>query len=285
MVTMDDLIETYHCLADINKGKIKDYYKVYKIRQGRRGKTRLIEEPIEPLKRLQKDMIPHFEKVRLHAACMSRKDKSIVHNAALHAEAHHVLKIDLQNCYQTISRHMVSKAISIYGELLDFIPFCFLDNHLPTGAPTSPILCNIALTSLDIELSNLAYDFGYLYTRYIDDLHFSTKSKQRDSSIVDSIKTVIKGFGLTPHPRKTQWMTVGHKDHVKVTGVMIGRNTKVPVQFKRMLRSKLQNLAKEGKDIDAEARGCLAYVKSIDPDKHDDLLAYYERRLEYSLTS
>lgn len=47
-------------------------------------------------------------------------------------------------------------------------------NQLPQGSPCSPVISNLIAHSLDIKLSKLAYSTGCTYSRYVDDLTFST---------------------------------------------------------------------------------------------------------------
>ena len=80
-------------------------------------------------------------------------------------------------------------------------------------------------------------------------------------------------------------MTDCGNDKLIVTGVRVGRGSKVPRDFKRKLRSKLQNLARTGESLDPEAKGCLAYVKSIDEEEYGQFMSYYERRRQYEPNS
>ncbi len=51
---------------------------------------------------------------------------------------------------------------------------------LPQGAPTSPMLSNLAATELDRSLYEYAFKQGFVYTRYADDI---TISAVEDSSV------------------------------------------------------------------------------------------------------
>ena len=118
----------------------------------------------------------------------------------------------------------------------------------------------------------------YSYSRYIDDLHFSTTKNKRDWSLKENIEEIVTKVGFPVNYKKSRWLNA-QTDKTIVTGVNIGENTNsVPREFYRMMRARLNNLAKQEKEIDAETRGCLAYINSIDNKKFEDLLVYYEKR-------
>jgi retron-type reverse transcriptase len=307
-ITVDSGIisRVFYPLPSNGISEIPEGYKCYKIRQGRSGKLRQIEEPYPWLKEIQKAIIPLFEQFPLHPSCMARKGFSIRDNAKMHEDAKYVLRIDIKGCYQSITMSHILKAIGdqleskkqsglIPNLMSRVIDLCFINkdttfttvgttrnkNFLPTGAPTSPVLCNIALTPIDIELSDIADIFGYTYTRYIDDLHFSTTSSQRHWNLIDEVTKVLTKHSLSINKKKTRWYTVDKNDNVIITGVRVKNGCKAPREFVRIVRARLQNLAKEKAPIDAETRGCLAYINSIDQEKYESLLQYYEKRLSY----
>lgn len=271
-------------------------YKIYKIRQGKRGKLRTIEEPHEDLKRIQRALIEIFEQVQLHPACTSRKGYSAVENAIRHRNAKHLLKIDIKNCYATTDGEMILRAFKALLNPEDLsiarlaIWWCMIYTRdyarymLPTGAPSSPILCNIALTPVDISVKgalNRGYPDKYVYTRYLDDLIISTTHDVRDWEVKKIVEDIIRRGGWQINTKKSKWFTSNESDKPTVTGVRIGDTYGVPREFHRKVRARLQNLAKEKLDIDAETQGCLAYIQSVDPKRHSQLLTYYYRRMEY----
>ena len=273
-------------------------YNVYTIRQGRKGKKRQIEEPIPELKKIQQSIISLYEQFPLHSACMSRKGRNILDNAKAHKDFKHILRMDIKSCYQSIHRYHVSNAITRADEInpekithktlmmLGCLNFCFYGGYsermiLPTGAPTSPILCNIALTQVDVEITRLLEGKGYTYTRYMDDLHISTENTERQWDLIDEVTVILEAHDLTVNKKKTRWMTNSPDEKIIVTGVNIGNGSNLPRDFRRMLRVKLHNLAQNGEDLDAETQGCLAYVKSIDEPRYHQFLEYFERRKEH----
>lgn len=272
-----------------------DRYKIYEIRQGRSGKRRIIEEPVEPLKRIQQALITYFEKFPLHPACMARKGRNTAINAGVHEGAKHVLKVDIRKCFPSITRRLILKGVhqqlptEIGYSLSTTLHLCMIskggvESVLPTGAPTSPILCNIALTPLDHDLAELAEKHGYKYTRYIDDLIFSTKKEKRYWGLKNEVEAKLLAMDLAPNKKKSRWMTTGHKEKVIVTGICIGEENRLPREFRRMVRAKLNNLAVAGNPIDQETNGCLAYIKSVDPERHSSLIAFYKQRKQYAST-
>jgi len=286
----------HHCL-----------YKSYEIRQGRGGKKRFIEEPIPLLKKIQQALIPIYEQFPFHPECMALKGKGIADNAHVHENAKHVLRVDIKKCYpSTQPRHIIpvinyyiKDDINLHELMISGLVYCFFDSTfmprykrkgrkvvpvLPTGAPTSPLLCNIALSPIDEEIKVLTRRAGYQYTRYMDDMHLSTTKDERDWDLINKVAAILNKHDFEINTKKSRWMT-NDSDSVVITGVQLGANCKVPREFRRMLRAKLQNLAKEGKNLDAETQGCLAYVKSIDETKYQKFLEYYERRRGYVPTS
>ena len=76
---------------------------------------------------------------------------------------------------------------------------------LPQGAPTSPILTNIVCRKLDIRLNGLAKRFGLKYSRYADDITFSSSHNvyQKGGEFLDELKRVINDQGFTIKESKT----------------------------------------------------------------------------------
>ncbi|NMT18878.1 hypothetical protein HKA99_31525, partial [Vibrio parahaemolyticus] len=48
--------------------------------------------------------------------------------------------------------------------------------YLPQGGATSPIISNLVMRELDSEFSKIARKYRLVYTRYSDDITFSTRA-------------------------------------------------------------------------------------------------------------
>ena len=111
------------------------------------------------------------------------KGRSIVTNAKVHKRKRYVFNIDLLDFYGSINFgrvrglfkakpfQMGDKAATIVAQI------CVFENSLPQGASTSPIVSNFIASSLDQKLSRLARRYKMAYTRYADDITFSSNAR------------------------------------------------------------------------------------------------------------
>ena len=265
-------------------------YEIYYIGQKNSNKKRLIQQPSNSLKQKQKELISLYNEFPLHTACACKKGSGPLNAALPHLGAKYLLKVDISNCYQNITYDQVYDRIvkeydntDIKKEMLDNLKYCFINwkgrKILPTGSPTSPILCNIALSSIDYYVNKAAKRYGYVYTRYMDDLNLSTKSNERDWRLINLIQGMLIGAGFPVNKKKTRWYGRGDNDAKIVAGVSLQSVSRR--QIKRLVRARLQNLAKNNEPIDSITHGYLAYIKSIDIKTYRNLHQYYCKRLEY----
>jgi hypothetical protein len=265
-------------------------YEVYYIGQKNSNKRRLIQQPSLELKKIQKDLVSLYEMYPLHKACACKKGNSPLDAALPHLGARYLLKVDLSDCYQHITYEKVLKRIingypdnSFKQEMIDNLSYCFIEwngkKMLPTGAPTSPILCNIALSAIDHYVQKAADRHGYAYTRYMDDLNLSTTSNERYWLLINMIKGMVNGAGYPVNKKKTKWYGRGNNDAKLVAGVSLESISRR--QIKRLIRARLQNLAIKKEPIDSVTNGYLGYLNSIDPKTSSNLHDYYHKRLEH----
>lgn len=266
------------------------HYKCYSIAKPGSWKRRHIQEPIGDLKRVQRKLVELLSEYPFHPACKAVTGESIKTNSDPHQDSRYVLKVDISDCYPSTTNKMIVDGMFAGGDFKWFVegvkalPYCLIENKegtlvLPTGAPSSPILCNIALTPLDHTLFNLCEEHGYVYTRYIDDMHISTSQPNRDWKIIDQVREAVESMGYKCNVKKSRWYTVNDNDKVIVTGVRIGDKYRVPRQVRKLIRAVLENLARQQLPLDARASGYLAYVKGLDKDMYYSFLQYYQRRL------
>jgi hypothetical protein len=271
-------------------GNPQTEYDVYHIKQKNSTKRRLIQQPSENLKKIQKDLIPLYEMYPLNKACACKRGSNSLEAALPHIGAKYLLKVDLSDCYQNVTYEKVLRQILKFDsnnplreEMIDNLDHCFIEwkgkRVLPTGAPTSPILCNIALTLIDERVQRISKQTGYAYTRYMDDLNLSTTSNERCWPLIKSISAIINASGYPVNKKKTKWYGRGNNDAKIVAGVSLESISRR--QIKRLIRARLQNLAVNNEPIDIVTKGYLAYINSIDKKTYDQLYSYYHKRLDY----
>ncbi|PSM31318.1 RNA-directed DNA polymerase [Haliangium sp. UPWRP_2] len=110
--------------------------------------------------------------------------------------------------------------------------------HLPQGAPTSPMLANLAMRELDQNLTEVAKVHGLFYTRYADDLTFSTREdsdRRKCQHIIGQIYRALANVGLSPNRCKTRIIPPGGRKIV--LGLLVtGPEPRLMRDFKARLR-------------------------------------------------
>lgn len=223
------------------------------------GSLRLIEDPHKPLKRIHRALnrflqaVYYFRKTEsaygFTAQCANdepHEHRNIVNNARRHLGAPWLLNVDLEDFFHHVkdldlARIWLSPPFSFEEELAGLlVRLCTFKGRLPMGAPTSPILSNFAAELLDKELEQLARSRGWTYTRYADDMSFSS---QEEIAIEDItlIRTVIRAFDFYPNEEKVK--LYGPKEPKLVTGIVVGENKfELPPLFTEELEREIDRL-------------------------------------------
>lgn len=144
------------------------------------GKVRLITAPQPRLKHLQRRIAALLDQLYRprHPVHGFVAQRSIKTNALTHLHRRYVLNLDLKDFFPTITENRVSgvlRALGIDERVAGIVArICCYQGTLPQGAPTSPVLSNMVCFRLDKVLMLIARDARSLYTRYADDLTFSS---------------------------------------------------------------------------------------------------------------
>jgi RNA-directed DNA polymerase len=129
--------------------------------------------------------------------------------------------------------------------------------YLPQGAPTSPMLSNLIMRDADAEIEAIAKGAAVRYTRYSDDLTFSTRGKfDRDSArkLIWKVFGVLRSMGLHVNHRKTTVVPPGGRK--VVLGLLVdGVSPRLTRDFRSMLRQHLYYLENLGPIEHAKRRG------------------------------
>ena len=109
-------------------------------------------------------------------------------------------------------------------------------NVLPQGAPTSPVITNIVCKKLDHRLTGVANRFGLRYSRYADDITFSSMHNvyQKDGEFLKELHRIITDQGFHINDKKTRLQKTGHRQ--EVTGLVVNEKVNVQKRYIKQLR-------------------------------------------------
>lgn len=109
-------------------------------------------------------------------------------------------------------------------------------NVLPQGAPTSPVITNIICQRLDHLLSGVAKRFGLKYSRYADDITFSSNHNvyQAKSDFLIELQRIIENQGFHIKESKTRLQKEGYRQ--EVTGLLVNEKVNVQKRYIKQLR-------------------------------------------------
>lgn len=272
-------------------------YKVYTIPKRSSG-HRVIAQPSKELKEYQRAFL-EMQNLPVHSAAMAYQKKlSIKDNANQHKNNKYLLKLDLENFFNSITNKRFWYVWQQFAELPDnddkvllerllfWAPAKRLNGKLilSIGAPSSPLLSNFFMYQFDEVISKLCQTKGVVYTRYADDLTFSTNIKDIlfDLPLVVSEKLrVLYDGALIVNRQKTVFASKAHNRHV--TGITINNEGKLSIgrERKRYIKHlvhqyRLSKLAVE--DV-YHLKGLLAYAQHVEPHFLDSLRKKYSSSL------
>tara|TARA_Y100000034_G_C6859467_1_gene390989 strand:+ start:195 stop:1403 length:1209 start_codon:yes stop_codon:yes gene_type:complete len=166
------------------------------------------------------------------------------------------IRIDIKNAFSSTDKWMIESAIKNHFKLSEddlkrILKVCLLDNYLPQGAPSSPILLNIVLSDFDHYSSNLIYaklgkrfKVGYKYSRYADDIIVTCDNTKYAKYAIPIVYGVMKTFGYKPNKRKT--MVMSAKNGIFVNGINLVNSihhVSVTKKNRNKIRAMINNIA------------------------------------------
>lgn len=180
--------------------------------------------------------------------------RSVTTNGNAHIGKNYVLNLDLQDFFPSISQARIWKRIQLSPfnfpvEIANVVAgICCMKTvtdggqpkyELPQGAPTSPLLTNAICDTLDRRLEGLARRFGLQYTRYADDITFSSMHHvyAKEGEFMQELRRIIKDQGFTVNEKKTRLQTRGQRQ--EVTGLIVNKKLNVTRRYTREMRQLL----------------------------------------------
>lgn len=239
--------------------KIPKRYKTFQIRK-KSGGLREINAPCYQL-----GIVLYFTNTVLKSlytpspsAMGFAEGRSVVDNAKMHVGHHYVFNIDLKDFFPSIPQPRVWARLQlppfnftkeIAGVVAGLCCHTNADktqNVLPQGAATSPLLTNAICDTLDRRMRGVAKRFGLHYSRYADDMTFSSMHNvyQEGSDFREELKRIIEEQGFTMNEAKTRLLKEGRRQ--EVTGLTVNEVVNVSRQYISDLRWLLHVWETEG---------------------------------------
>lgn len=238
-----------------------DLYRTFAIRK-RGGGPREIHSPCLRLKKIQGTLLRVLEQIYTPKPPVQgfTFDRSIVTNARRHIGARWLLNVDLHDFFPSIHVGRIIGLFQAWPFLADteaatvLAQICTYQGKLPQGAPTSPIISNMVCFKMDGELLSLAKAHRCVYTRYADDITFSTRLHEIPLEVVESVgPPVVIGQKLLAILEKARFQinpekvcVQGKTRRMVVTGLKINRFPNVRKSLISQVRAMLHAWEKFG---------------------------------------
>jgi hypothetical protein len=180
------------------------------------------------------------------------KGRSIITNAQLHKRRRYVFNLDLADFFPSINFGRVrgfflkDKSFKLKPPVATVLAqiACF-ENELPQGSPCSPVISNLIGHVLDGRLARIAKTHKCTYSRYADDITFSTSRRDFPPEIAvpkagaawqvsDELRARIKDAGFEINDKKSRMQ---FRDSRQVTtGLMVNEKVNIRQEYFRAAR-------------------------------------------------
>lgn len=228
-----------------------------------------------PDSELAREKAKHSKVLKIKCSCAKTKQPSLSHgferkrsiitNAMMHLGKRHVFNIDLKDFFGSFNFgrvrgfFIINKNFQLEPAIATVIAqiACY-NNQLPQGSPCSPVIANLITHSLDIKLAALASRNSCTYSRYADDITFSTRKSELPNFIAKqdehqfnaskklSSEITRSGFKINHSKTRNQY-----KDSRQdVTGLIVNRKPNTKKEYWRTVRAQCDHLFKYGEFIE-----------------------------------
>ncbi|HAR6106030.1 TPA: RNA-directed DNA polymerase [Staphylococcus pseudintermedius] len=244
--------------------KLNQHYTEFEISKSSGG-SRIIATPNKNLKIIQKKLAfklnQHLKSLGfyrnnkiLHAFIKENKpyQRGFISNSKIHRKKNYILNVDLENFFESIHFGRVrgyfqkDDKFNFNKDVATIIAqICTYKGSLPQGAPTSPIISNLIGNLLDSKILKLSKKYRLHYTRYADDMTFSTndyKFVRNINQFNKELENIISSAGFKINTSKTrlQYRT----SRQQVTGIVVNEKLNIPREYYKKTRAMAHNLYK-----------------------------------------
>ena len=283
-------IESSYLSFILYKKGEKNLYSSFEIPK-KNGDNREIHAPKDDLKLIQKKL--SFKLNEIHKRYLEKngikqvisygfeKKKGIIKNALVHKHKKYVLNMDISNFFPSFHFGRVqgyfykSKEFNFSKEMsVVLAQLACYQGSLPQGAPSSPVISNLIFNIVDLRILELVKKYKLNYTRYVDDLSFSTNNKifgDNYEKFVYELTELLEKNKFYINKKKTR--LIYHNSRQEVTGLTVNDRVNANNKFIKDTRAMLNQLytknhffindkEKEG-DIN-QLEGRLSFINQLD---------------------
>lgn len=278
----------------IHKTTIKNFvktaphrYKKYQILKRDGIGKRDIAQPSKELKVIQKYICENYSLISslpVHSSAKAyRTGVGIKDNAECHKNSRYLLKMDFANFFPSVQSSDLAAHLRVHSkqkldeeELENLSRLFFYSKSrkdkslvLSIGAPSSPFISNSIMHEFDCIVSEFCTDNNVIYTRYADDLTFSTNTKGFLFNVPKKVEEVLSSLSypkLEINHKKTVFLSKAYNRHV--TGLVISNDGGISIgrKKKRYIKSLVFQYINGQLEEQQTAylRGYLSFLKGID---------------------
>lgn len=238
----------------------------------RNGGTRTISAPRPELLLLQRrlsdglqsclDEINYNKNINNSISHGFQRGCSILTNATVHKGRRFVFNVDIKDFFDSINFGRVygflmkNQDFALSSDVAKTVAAIACHNgKLPQGSPCSPVISNLIGQILDVRLAKLAKQHGCSYSRYADDLTFSTNERVFPTAIAipktgnlwetgKGLSKIINKSGFQLNPQKTRMQFCDSRQ--EVTGIVVNRRTNTRPEYRRLTRAMTHSLVTTG---------------------------------------
>lgn len=259
------------------------------------GGTRIVYQPSKELKVLQRLLHDNvLSKLPIHPNAVAyQQGSSVFKHASIHKAKRFMLKMDFEGFFDSIKKSDVERFINDNKHFFSddwskddtdlLVKIVCFNGRLTMGAVSSPVVSNAICYELDHILNEFCLSKGVTYTRYADDMYFSTNEENVLKQIPPFLRSNLKNLKypskLWINRKKTLHMS--KKNKMMVTGVTL--TTDGGVSLGRDKKRMVKSLIFKWEALDEKKRlflqGYLSYCKSVEPLFINRLCAKYSSEL------
>lgn len=274
------------------KKGINNLYSSFNIPK-KNGENREIDAPKDDLKKIQKLLSIKLNEIHKKYLVKNgikqvisygfEKEKGIIKNALVHKHKKYVLNMDISNFFPSFHFGRVqgyfskSKEFNFSKEMsVVLAQLACYKGRLPQGAPSSPIISSLIFNIVDLRILELTKKYKLNYTRYVDDLSFSTNDKNFGANcekFIFELTELLEKNKFYINKKKTR--LVYQNSRQEVTGLTVNDRVNANKKFIKDTRVMLNHLYKENhffiiindKKIDGDINqleGRLSFINQLD---------------------